>query len=73
MEKINQTSGAADTLEPQAGAPDTAGTKAEKSDSKADGFYCYIGPSITGLIQHGTIYRGTRKKAMAAAAAAIFS
>lgn len=71
MEKTKLTTEAEDTQEPQAGAPDTAGTKAEKSDSKADGFYCYIGPSITGLIQHGTIYRGTRKKAMAAAAAAI--
>lgn len=59
MEKINQTSGAADTPEP----------KVERST--ADSFYCYIGPSITGLIQHGAIYRGTRKKAMAAAAAAI--
>ena len=59
MEKINPTSGAADTPEP----------KAEKS--AAYSFYCYIGPGITGLIQPGAIYRGTRKKAMAAAAAAI--
>ena len=59
------TTGAEGTQEPQAGAPDTASTKTEKSDSKADGFYCYIGPSITGLIQRGTIYRGTRKKALA--------
>ena len=63
MEKINQTSGAADTLEPQAGAPDAPAPKAEKS--AADSFYCYIGPSITGLIQHGDICRGTRKKALA--------
>lgn len=59
MEKINPTTGVADTPEP----------KVERST--ADSFYCYIGPSITGLIQHGAIYRGTRKKAMAAAAAAI--
>ena len=59
MEKINPTTGAADTPEP----------KVERST--ADSFYCYIGPSITGLIQHGDICRGTRKKAMAAAAAAI--
>lgn len=44
---------------------------AEQSDSKAAGFYCYIGPSITGLIQHGAIYRGTRDAAVSAAAAAI--
>ena len=65
------TTEAEDTQEPQAGAPDTAGTKAEKSDSKAAGFFCYIGPSIPGLIQHGDIYRGTRRAALAAAAAAI--
>ena len=59
MEKINPTTGAADTPEPRV------------ERSTADSFYCYIGPSITGLIQHGAIYRGTRKKAMAAAAAAI--
>jgi len=53
MEKINPTSGAADTPKP----------KAEKS--AADSFYCYIGPSITGLIQRGDICRGTRKKALA--------
>lgn len=35
------------------------------------GFYCYIGPSISGLIQHGAIYRGTREDALHAAAAAI--
>ena len=46
MEKINPTSGAADTRSPQA----------EKS--AADSFYCYIGPGITGLIQHGDICRG---------------
>lgn len=59
MEKINPTTGAADTPEPRV------------ERSTADSFYCYIGPSITGLIQHGAIYRGTRKKAMTAAAAAI--
>lgn len=37
----------------------------------AAGFYCYIGPSITGLIQHGAIYRGTRQAALSAAARAI--
>ena len=60
MEKINQTTGAADTLEPQA-----APTPKKEKKSAADSFYCYIGPSITGLIQHGDICRGTRKKALA--------
>ena len=43
----------------------------EKPDGCAAGFYCYIGPSIKGLIWHGTIYRGTRSDALKAAAAAI--
>ena len=50
MEKINPTTGAADTPEP----------KVERST--ADSFYCYIGPSITGLIQHGAIYRGRGRR-----------
>ncbi len=37
----------------------------------SSGFYCYIGPSITGVIQHGTIWRGNRTAALAAAAPAI--
>lgn len=44
---------------------------AKKSDSCAVGFYCYIGPSIPGLIQAGKIFRGTRDDALAAAAGAI--
>ena len=60
MEKINQTTGAADTLEPQA-----APTPKKEKTATADSFYCYIGPGITGLIQHGDICRGTRKKALA--------
>lgn len=43
----------------------------KKPDGSAAGFYCYIGPSLTGLIQSGDIYRGTRTEALKAAAAAI--
>lgn len=64
MEK-KAISGAADTPQAQTSA------KKEKSSGAAAGFYCYIGPSITGLIQHGTIYRGSRNAALSAAAAAI--
>lgn len=64
MEK-KAISGAAAT--PSAQAP----AKKEKPGSTAAGFYCYIGPSITGLIQHGTIYRGSQNAALSAAAAAI--
>lgn len=44
---------------------------AQAAEANRSGFYCYIGPSIKGLIQTGTIYRGSRDKALAAAAAAI--
>ena len=39
--------------------------------SDRNGIYCYIGPSLRGLIQHGTIWRGTRADALAAAQVAI--
>ena len=71
MAKTTATTGAAVTQEPQAGVTETPAAKNEKSGNSAAGFFCYIGPSITGLIQHGDIYIGTRKKALATASAAI--
>lgn len=35
------------------------------------GFCVYIGPSITGVIQHGTFFRGSRAKAIKEASLAI--
>lgn len=50
----------------------TAAPQAEKKpDGCAAGFYCYIGPNLTGLIQSGAIFRGTRTDALNAAADAI--
>lgn len=46
------------------------GSPAEAEHNKS-GFYCYIGPNLKGLIQTGTIYRGTRKDALAKADKAI--
>lgn len=43
----------------------------KKPDGSVAGFYCYIGPSLTGLIQNGDIFRGTQAEALKAAAAAI--
>ena len=43
----------------------------QKPDGCAAGFYCYIGPNLTGLIQNGAIFRGTREDALKAAADAI--
>ena len=43
----------------------------EKPDGCAAGFYCYIGPNLTGLINHGAIFKGTRADALAAATVAI--
>ena len=57
-----------------AALPDKPATPAPcitKPDSCAAGFYCYIGPSLTGLIQHGTIFRGSRTEALKTAAKAI--
>lgn len=43
----------------------------KKPGSCAAGFYCYIGPNLTGLIQNGAIFRGDREDALRAAASAI--
>ncbi len=43
----------------------------QKPDGCAAGFYCYIGPNLTGLIQNGAIFRGNREDALKAAADAI--
>lgn len=62
--KVESAAGNAPTTDPE--------TKVEeKPNGCAAGFYCYIGPSIKGLLWHGTIYRGTRSDALKAAAAAI--
>ena len=55
-----------------ASAEKSAAPKIEsKPDGCAAGFYCYIGPNLTGLIQNGAIFRGTRTDALKAAADAI--
>ena len=43
----------------------------EQPEQSESGFYCYIGPNLKGLIQTGTIYRGTWKDALAKAEKAI--
>lgn len=48
-----------------------ARTAVKKPVGCAAGFYCYIGPNIAGLLRTGTIFKGTRDDAYAAAAAAI--
>ena len=35
-------------------------TATKKSDGKAAGFCVYLGPSIRGVIQSGTVYRGNK-------------
>lgn len=65
--------------EPAAETGGTAEIPAEKAVSRTEqraegcaaGFYCYIGPNLTGLIQHGAIFKGTRAEALDAAAPAI--
>lgn len=43
----------------------------KKAGGNASGFYCYIGPSIRGVIQTGTVYVGTREDALSAAQRAV--
>lgn len=50
--------------------PAAASAAAKKNES---GFYIYIGPNIKGLIQTGTIYRGSRTHALRMAATAVKS
>lgn len=50
------------------GTPESGPKQHEVNQS---GFYMYIGPNIRGLIQNGTIYRGTKAEAQAKAAPAI--
>ena len=71
MAKTTSTTVAEAIQEPQTGAAEIPVTSNEKTGDNVAGFFCYIGPSIPGLIQHGDIYIGSRKKALAAASAAI--
>lgn len=43
----------------------SAGGASTPKSVKADGFCAYIGPTIMGVIQSGTIYRGTKEKVVA--------
>lgn len=47
----------AQTEAPEPGKKKTA---AKESDGKAAGFCVYLGPSIRGVIQSGTVYRGSK-------------
>ena len=49
----------------------TAPEAPKTEERNVSGIHCYIGPSIRGLIKHGTVYRGTRAQALDAAKAAI--
>lgn len=79
MEKKKSTIAAADTPETLPAVSDALPAEIPESRTvsdipgtdRPDGFYCYIGPGITGLIQHGAIFRGTRKEALSAADEAI--
>lgn len=62
------------TALPAGPAEAAAQTPAARSRAEQDGksgIYMYIGPNIKGLIQTGTIYRGTREDAFSKAGQAI--
>ena len=44
---------------------------ARKNIAAKSGIYVYLGPSIRGVIQNGTIYRGTRRQVLSAIAIVI--
>ena len=49
-----------------------AGNKpAQQSQPQEAGFCVYIGPTILGVIQNGTVYRGAKEDALASAASAV--
>ena len=49
----------------------TAPVKKDVDKRCEAGFWCYIGPTLPGLLQHGAILRGSRAEAWQAAAAAM--
>jgi hypothetical protein len=47
-------------VEETAVAEETIEQKA--TETKADGFFVYLGPSIRGVIQNGSVYAGSREE-----------
>lgn len=43
----------------------------KRTETNCSGFYIYIGPNLTGLLQSGTIFRGDREAALRQAAEAV--
>lgn len=70
-QKDTSPAAGASTEEVRPAAKTSTANKPQHPGGCAAGFYCYIGPNIAGLIQTGTVYRGTRSSALAAAAKAI--
>lgn len=73
MEYVTTTpEGAAEEPAPVTAKKPTAKKKAvKKADAGGAGFCVYIGPSIRGVIQSGTVYRGERSAVLAELAPAI--
>lgn len=46
-------------------------TEDRKAAAKTSGVFLYLGPTIRGIIQRGSIYRGTREEVVAKLAPAI--
>lgn len=51
--------------------PRAAKQTAQNSQLKGAGFCVYIGPTILGVIQNGTVIRGSKEDAIAAVAPAV--
>lgn len=58
-------------IEPAEAAVKAPAAEPKTAEGGKSGIYMYIGPNIKGLIQTGTIYRGTREDACGKAGEAI--
>ncbi len=45
--------------------------QARKPEAQQAGFCVYLGPTILGVIQHGTVYSGTKEAALASISPAV--
>lgn len=67
-DKIIETAEQTAEISPKAAKKKSA---AQKQPAKVDGFCVYLGPTVMGVIQRGTIYRGSRQEVLDALAPAI--
>lgn len=68
---VKETGKPAESAGLTANAEKNSVPKKKAAGNNADGFCVYIGPSIMGVIQSGTVYRGEKKDVLKTIASAI--